>query len=144
MQLDIQQFQDQGTFVPLLPWHAAIRNKPPLDFHGRVLVVAALVPAHVPCHSRLDTAAALGIFRIAPHGYPANYLIPVPFDVRRTALHFPLRAFAPRVQVGLRQEHRHALGAPSPHSRLLCADPSRDNFLPFCIHSLCAPETFRQ
>ena len=143
LQIQVQQFQDQRAFVPLLPRHAAAREQPPLDFHSRVRDAPALLLAHVPCDSRLDPATAPGLLRVASHGSATDGPVPVPFDVRRTALHFPLCTFTPRIQVGLRQKHRQALGAPRPHSCLLCADTSRNHILPLCIHHFRAPKTFR-
>ena len=97
----VQQLQDEGARLPLLPRHAAVRLRPPLDFQCRAPDAAARVPAHVPRDCRLDQAAAACLPRLAPHGSATDNTLPVPRHVGRTALRFPLRALAVHLQVGL-------------------------------------------
>ena len=140
----VQQFQDEGSRLPLLPRHAPVRHRPALDFQCRTPDAPARVPADVPRDCRLDQAAPARLPRRPPHGTAAHRALPVPRHVGGTALHIPLRALAVYFQVGLRPQHRNALGSPRHHAGILRADPPGNRILPAFLHILRLPENPRQ
>ena len=97
----VQQLQDQGPFVPLLPGNAPVRFQPALDFQCGTLAVAAQLPPDVPRDCRLDPPTATRLLCRAPHGTTAHRTFPVPLHVGGTPLYIPVRALAFDFQVGL-------------------------------------------